>query len=87
MRPHARDARSWDTSRGPTLFVSTSVHDLRLLLPAEKRFRHFSDEARVVVSEPLIDLPGLWHEVPPSTALVVRDGPDSEDLPFVPCVR
>ena len=68
-----------------TLFVSTSVHDLRLLLPAEERFRHFSDEARVVVSEPLIDLPGLWHEVPPSTALMVRDGPDSEDVPFVPC--
>ena len=41
-----------------TLFVSTSVHDIRLLLPAEERFRHFSDEARVVVSEPLIDLPG-----------------------------
>ena len=67
-----------------SLFVSTSVHDLRLLLPAEERFRHFSDEARVVVSEPLIDLPGLWHEVAPSTALIVRDGPDSEDVPFVP---
>ena len=47
-----------------TLFVSTSVQDVRLLLPAEERFRHFSDEARVVVSEPLIDLPGLWHEIP-----------------------
>jgi glutamine amidotransferase len=68
-----------------TLFVSTSVHDLRLLLPAEERFQHFSDEARVVVSEPLIDLPGQWHEIPPSTALIVRDGPDSEDVPFVPC--
>jgi hypothetical protein len=40
----------------------------------------------VVVSEPLIDLPGLWHEIPPSTALIVRDGPDSEDMPFVPCL-
>jgi hypothetical protein len=36
------------------------------------------------VSEPLIDLPGLWHEIPPSTALIVRDGPDIENLPFVP---
>jgi glutamine amidotransferase len=35
-----------------TLFVSTSVHDLPLLMPAEERFRHFFDEARVVVSEP-----------------------------------
>ena len=40
----------------------------------------------MVVTEPLIDLPGLWHEVAPSTALVVRDGPDSEPLPFVPCL-
>jgi hypothetical protein len=35
-----------------TLFVSTSVHDLRLLLPAEERFRHFSDEARVGCPSP-----------------------------------
>ena len=48
-----------------TLFVSTSVHDIRLLLPAEERFRHFSDEARVVVSEPLIDLPGSWRMICP----------------------
>jgi glutamine amidotransferase len=66
-----------------TLFVSSSVHDVRLLLPAEERFRHFSDEARVVVSEPLIDLPGLWHEIPASTALIVQEGPDL-DLPFTP---
>ena len=66
-----------------TLFVSSSVQDVRLLLPAEERFRHFSDEARVVVSEPLIDLPGLWHEIPASTALIVQDGPDL-DLPFTP---
>src|SRR3712207_4200549 len=66
-----------------TLFVSSSVQDLRLLLPAEERFRHFSDEARVVVSEPLIDLPGLWPATPPSTALIVQDGPD-HDPPFTP---
>ena len=64
-----------------TLFVSSSVQDLRLLLPAEARFRHFSDEARVVVSEPLIDLPGRWHEIKPGSALVVQDGPDL-DLSF-----
>jgi predicted glutamine amidotransferase len=66
-----------------TLFVSTSVHDLRLLYPEDERFRHLSDEARVVVSEPLIDLPGLWQEIPASTALVVQDGPDLE-TPFRP---
>jgi glutamine amidotransferase len=66
-----------------TLFVSSCVQDIRLLMPADERFRHFSDEARVVVSEPLIDLPGLWHEIPPGTALVVQDGPD-QDVPFRP---
>jgi predicted glutamine amidotransferase len=59
-----------------TLFVSSSVADIRLLYPEDERFRHFSDEARVVVSEPLIDLPGLWEEIPASSSLVVQDGPD-----------
>jgi glutamine amidotransferase len=66
-----------------TLYVSSSAQDLRLLMPAEERLRHFSDEARVVVSEPLIDLPGLWQEIPAGTALVVQDGPDL-DVPFRP---
>jgi predicted glutamine amidotransferase len=66
-----------------TLFVSSSVQDVRLLYPEDERFERFSDEARVVVSEPLVDLPGLWHEVPPSSALVVQDGPDL-DVPFRP---
>ena len=60
-----------------TLFVSSSVADIRLLYPEDERFRHFSDEARVVVSEPLIDLPGLWEEIPTSSSLVVQDGPDA----------
>ena len=66
-----------------TLFVSSTVQDVRLLLPAEERLGRFADEARVVVSEPLIHLPGLWHEIPAGTALVVQDGPD-HDLPFTP---
>ncbi len=66
-----------------TLFVSSSVQDVRLLYPEDERFGHFADEARVVVSEPILDLPGLWHEVPPSSALVVQCGPDLE-VPFRP---
>ncbi len=38
---------------------------------------------RVVVSEPLVDLPGAWHEVPESTGLVITDG-SVEQRPFVP---
>jgi predicted glutamine amidotransferase len=37
----------------------------------------------VIVSEPLVDLPGLWREVPPGTALVVQEGDDLE-VPFRP---
>ena len=51
--------------------------------PEDERFRAFSDEARAVVSEPLGDLPGLWHEVPAGTALVVQPGED-EQVPFAP---
>lgn len=59
-----------------SLYVSGDVHAIRELYPERERLRHFSDEARAVVSEPLVDLPGAWHEVPPSSALVVQAGDD-----------
>jgi predicted glutamine amidotransferase len=65
-----------------SLYVSEDVESLRALYPANERFAHFSDDARVVVSEPLVDLPGLWREVPPGTALVVGAG--LEERPFRP---
>lgn len=61
---------------GPTvnsLYVSESAAAVRMLYPERERLQHFSDIARVVVSEPLVDLPGLWREVPVSTALVIGD--------------
>jgi hypothetical protein len=56
---------------------------VRELYPESERFRHLSDEARAVVSEPLADLPGVWREVPQSTALIVQPGGD-EELAFTP---
>jgi glutamine amidotransferase len=44
---------------------------------------HLSAEARAIVSEPVADLPGLWTEVPPSSALIVGPDPDVR-LPFNP---
>jgi glutamine amidotransferase len=44
---------------------------------------HLSAEARAIVSEPIADLPGLWTEVPPSSALIVGPDPDVR-LPFSP---
>jgi predicted glutamine amidotransferase len=65
-----------------SLFVTEDAPSVRLLYPERERLAHFSDDTRVVVSEPLVDLPGLWREVPPGRALVV--GTTVEERPFVP---
>ena len=69
-----------------SLFVTEDASAVRALYPGDERFAHFSDEARAVVSEPLGDLPGVWHEVPAGTALVVQPGED-ERVPFTPRSR
>jgi predicted glutamine amidotransferase len=66
-----------------SLYVTADASAVRALHPGDERFQQFSDEARAVVSEPLGDLPGLWHEVPPGTALVVQAGEDAA-VPFAP---
>ena len=42
-----------------------------------------SDESRLIVSEPLRDLPGAWNEVPESSYGVIQAGAD-EMHPFTP---
>lgn len=66
-----------------SLFVSADASALRELHPENPRLQQLGDEDRAVVSEPLSDLPGVWLEVPESTALVIEDGAD-EQRPFVP---
>ena len=66
-----------------SLYVTADASAVRALHPGDERFQRFSDEARAVVSEPLGDLPGLWHEVPAGTALVVQPGEDAA-VPFAP---
>jgi predicted glutamine amidotransferase len=66
-----------------SLFVSEDAKSIRALYPDDERFAMFSDESRVVVSEPLTDLPGVWREVPAGTALIVQPGEDAE-LAFTP---
>jgi glutamine amidotransferase len=66
-----------------SLFVTADATAVRALYPDDERLQQFSDEARAVVSEPLGDLPGLWHEVPAGTAIVVQPG-DDERVPFTP---
>ena len=50
-----------------TLFHSTDVTQLRELYPELEVLRALGDETRLVVSEPLGDLPGAWREVAESS--------------------
>jgi predicted glutamine amidotransferase len=63
-----RDSRS--------LFYSTDVATVRALHPELPILEGLSDESRLVVSEPLRDLPGVWNEVPESSYGVVQAGDD-----------
>ena len=49
---------------------------MRALHPDLGFLNHVSDETRLVVSEPLGDLPGVWNAVPESTFGVVQPGRD-----------
>jgi glutamine amidotransferase len=64
------------TGRARSLYFSAEVASLRSLYPDLAMLRELGDETRLVVSEPLGDLPGAWHEVPESSAGVIRPGAD-----------
>jgi len=66
-----------------SLYFSTSVHALRALYPDNPVFEELGEETRLVVSEPLGDLPGAWNEVPESSVGIVDGGHDML-LPFTP---
>ena len=66
-----------------SLYYSTSVRALRELHPDNPRLAGLSEETRLVVSEPLSDLPGAWNEVPESSCGIVQAGED-ELRPFRP---
>lgn len=51
--------------------MAEDLRSVRMLYPDNERLVHFGDFARVVVSEPLTDLPGAWREVPAGTALII----------------
>ena len=73
------------SSEGATrsLYYSTNVEVLRALYPGNPRLHGVGDESRLVVSEPLGDLPGVWNEVPEASYGVIQPGSD-ELHPFVP---
>jgi predicted glutamine amidotransferase len=66
-----------------SLYFSTRMDNLKALYPDLAELGALSDETRVIVSEPLGDLPGAWNEVPESHAGIVQPGED-ELRPFAP---
>jgi predicted glutamine amidotransferase len=60
-----------------TLYVNTAVSALRELYPDNENLHRLSDETRIVVSEPLGDLPGAWQPIPESSYGIVQKGGDA----------
>ncbi len=67
-----------------SLFASNDPATIRALHPENPRFARLSPDDRLIVSEPFSDLPGLWQEIPESTAVTVQHGGVLEERPFVP---
>ncbi|MGN6872352.1 MAG: class II glutamine amidotransferase [Solirubrobacteraceae bacterium] len=59
-----------------SLFFTGSIPTLRQLYPDNQVLFEVSEDARLIVSEPVGDLPGAWHEVPESAYGVVGGGDD-----------
>jgi predicted glutamine amidotransferase len=73
------------SSAGQTrsLFYTADVSTLRTLYPKAHILQELSVDARIVVSEPIGNLPGAWREMPEGSFAVIASGHD-EVLPFAP---
>jgi glutamine amidotransferase len=74
-------ARTWavrysSEGKSRSLYYTTAIPKLRELYPDDPRTHDFSDDMRVIASEPLGDLAGVWNEVPESMCGVVAGGHD-----------
>ena len=66
-----------------SLFFTTDIPTLRKLYPERELFQQVSADTRLIVSEPLGDVEGVWNEVPEASCGVVGRGRD-ELRPFRP---
>jgi len=57
-----------------SLFHNTSIRHLRELYPEDERILAAGDDAFLVLSEPLVDLPGAWEEIPEGTIIIAKGG-------------
>lgn len=66
-----------------SLFYSDNVQAVKARFPDDPRVQSLADKTRLVVSEPLGDVPEVWKEVPESHVGIVR--PEHSELrPFTP---
>src|SRR5438034_633904 len=66
--------------RSRSLYFSTAYDTLKALYPDDPRLDDFDEETRVVVSEPLGDVAGVWNQVPEASWGVVQPGQDEMDV-------
>jgi glutamine amidotransferase len=59
-----------------SLFYSANAATLRAQHPDNPVLADLADDSRLVVSEPVGDLAGMWHEVPEATCGLVHAGHD-----------
>jgi Predicted glutamine amidotransferase len=69
--------------RSRSLFHSTSFPSARTVSGRSAHRTAVGEDAFLVLSEPLSDLPGWWEEIPECTAVVARGG-EIEQYPFEP---
>jgi glutamine amidotransferase len=70
-------------SKSRSLFFSRDIRTLRELYPEREILQDISDDARLIVSEPVGDLPGAWIEAAESSWGVAGSG-DARVQPFAP---
>ena len=72
--------------RSRSLFHSTDVSTLKRQYPENPALHDLSDDARIVVSEPLGELRGAWREVPEASCVEIRGGEEKVSAfePLVP---
>jgi glutamine amidotransferase len=71
-----------DTPR--SLYVSADPATIKAMRPEDERVQRLHEADRLVVSEPVNDLPGDWHEIEPSSALAVSPDGAIEHRAFQP---
>ena len=74
------------TGTARSLFASCDAASVQRLYPDNARFAHLTDDDRLIVSEPFSDLPGVWKEIPQSSAVRVAAGGVLEHHEFRPLV-